>query len=72
MKKLLLIALLIMGCEKETPNMELSQHLKPLQQYIGKTFKGEFANSTPENPTYDVHHWERALNGNANNYSLCK
>ena len=65
MKKLLLIALLIMGCEKETPNMELSKHLKPLQQYIGKTFKGEFADSTPENPTYDVQHWERALNGNA-------
>ena len=40
---ILLIALLIVGCEKVTPNMELSQHLKPLQQYIGKTFKGEFA-----------------------------
>ena len=45
--------------------MELSKHLKPLQQYIGKTFTGEFADSTPENPTYDVQHWERALNGNA-------
>ena len=33
--------------------------------YIGKTFKGEFANSTPEKPVYDISHWERALNGNA-------
>ena len=65
MKKLLLIALLIVGCEKETTNMELCKHLKPFQQYIGKTFKGEFADSTPENPTYDIQHWERALNGNA-------
>ena len=45
--------------------MELSEHLKPLQEYIGKTFNGEFADFTPENPTYDVSHWERALNGNA-------
>ena len=49
----------------ETTKMELSEHLKPIQTYIGKTFKGEFANSTPENPTYDIQHWERALNGNA-------
>ena len=45
--------------------MELSEYLKPLQTYIGKTFKGEFADSTPENPTYDIQYWERALNGNA-------
>ena len=38
----------------ETTKMDLSEHLKPLQSYIGKTFKGEFANSTPENPTYDI------------------
>ena len=44
---------------------ELSEHLKPFENYIGKTFKGEFANSTPENPVYDISNWERALNGNA-------
>ena len=49
----------------ETAKMELSEYLKPLQTYIGKTFKGEFADSTPENPTYDIQYWERALNGNA-------
>ena len=48
-----------------TTKMELSEHLKPLQSYIGKTFKGEFADSTPENPTYNIQHQERAFNGNA-------
>ena len=43
----------------------LSNNLKPFEAYIGKTFKGEFANSTPEKPVYDISHWERALNGNA-------
>ena len=42
----------------ETAKMELSEYLKPLQTYIGKTFKGEFADSTPENPTYDIQYWE--------------
>ena len=44
---------------------DLSEHLKPFQPYIGKTFKGEFANSTPEKPIYDIVHYERALNGKA-------
>ena len=70
MKKLILLSILfIVGCvfahSGETIKVELSEHLKPLQSYIGKTFKGEFANSTPENPTYDIQYWERALNGNA-------
>ena len=43
----------------------LSENLKPFEAYIGKTFKGEFANSTPEKPVYDISHWERTLNGNA-------
>ena len=54
----LTILLLIVGCvfaqSRETTKVELSEHLKPLQSYIGKTFKGEFAHSTPENPTYDI------------------
>ena len=43
----------------------LLEHLKPFEPYIGKTFKGEFANSTKESPVFDVSHWERALNGMA-------
>lgn len=43
----------------------LSTHLKPLAPYLGKTYKGEFAGSTPEKPVYDIARWERALNGRA-------
>ncbi len=43
----------------------LTEHLKPFENYIGKTFKGEFANSTKENPIFDVSNWERILNGMA-------
>ena len=43
----------------------LSEHLKPFERYIGKTFKGEFSNSTKEKPVFDISHWERALNGTA-------
>ena len=43
----------------------LSEHLKLFEQFIGKTFKGEFSNSTKEKPVFDVSHWERVLNGMA-------
>ena len=67
MKKLIFILIVgsLFAQSGETTKMEVSKHLKPLQSYIGKTFKGEFADSTPENPTNDIQHWERALNGNA-------
>ena len=67
MKKLILILMVgsLFAQSGEITERELSEHLKPLQSYIGKTFKGEFADSTPENPTYDIQYWERALNGNA-------
>ena len=35
------------------------------QQEDDKTFKGEFSNSTPEKPIYDIIYYERVLNGNA-------
>ena len=43
----------------------LNEHLEPLRPFLGKTWRGEFANSTPERPVIDVSRWERALNGNA-------
>ena len=43
----------------------LDEHLAPLRPFIGKTWKGEFKNSTPENPRFDISRWERALNGKA-------
>ena len=48
----------------DEPN-ELSEHLKVFQPLVGKTFKGEFADSTPEKQKFDVSRWERALNGKA-------
>ena len=43
----------------------LVKELEPLQQFVGKTWRGEFADSTPEEPKIDISHWERALNGTA-------
>ena len=43
----------------------MSEHLKSLSPYIEKTYRGEFLNSTKDDPVYDVAKWERALNGNA-------
>src|SRR5215470_1937995 len=44
---------------------QLDEPLKPFAPLIGKTWKGEFKKSTPENPLFDVSRWERALNGKA-------
>ncbi len=43
----------------------LATPLLPLKPFLGKTWKGEFANSTAEKPLFDVFRWERALNGQA-------
>jgi hypothetical protein len=44
---------------------KLAEPLKPFAPLLGKTWKGEFKNSTPEKPMFDVSRWERALNGQA-------
>jgi hypothetical protein len=43
----------------------LAENLKIFEPFVGKTWKGEFQNSTPEKPVFDVSRWERALNGQA-------
>ncbi|MBL9128467.1 MAG: hypothetical protein JNL97_12510 [Verrucomicrobiales bacterium] len=43
----------------------LIPQLEPLRAYLGKTWRGELANSTPQKPVVDVARWERALNGQA-------
>lgn len=48
----------------ESPSTLIPQ-LEPLRAFIGKTWRGEFKNSTPEKPVVDVARWERALNGRA-------
>src|SRR6187397_1221034 len=44
---------------------KLDEALEPLRPFLGKTWRGEFKNSTPEKPVFDVSRWERALNGKA-------
>ena len=43
----------------------LDSHLEPLRPLLEKTWKGQFKNSKPEQPTVDRARWERALNGRA-------
>lgn len=43
----------------------LTKELAGLEPMIGKTFRGEMANSKPDKPVVDVSNWERALNGKA-------
>ena len=43
----------------------LAKELEIFRPHLGKTWRGEFKNSTPEKPVVDVSRWERALNGQA-------
>ena len=44
---------------------EPNEHLLPLAPMVGKTWRGEFTNSTPERPAIDVQRWDWALGGQA-------
>jgi hypothetical protein len=59
-----LCCLAFLLCSADEPS-DLNEQLKVFQPLIGKTFKGEFADSTPEKPIFDVSRWERAMNGQA-------
>ena len=63
----LFCALFLVG--QNSPAMEkavqANEHLKPLLPFVGKTWKGVFANSTADKPMVDVARWELALNGQA-------
>lgn len=43
----------------------LDEKLEVLRPFLGKTWRGEFKDSTPEKPVVDIAKWERALNGKA-------
>ena len=45
--------------------MNLSSHLNGSEIFIGKTFSGEFYNSTKDKPLKDIIYFERILNGKA-------
>ena len=59
----LLTAFIVLAQTKSEP--PLSDHLIEMLPFIGSTYKGDFINSTKENPMFDVLSFERALNGNA-------
>ena len=65
MKKILILVAFGLLIAQNNEMNSLSEHLKPFERYIGKTFKGEFSNSTKEKPVFDVSYWERILNGMA-------
>lgn len=50
---------------QETQKTELSDQLKAFAPFVGKTWKGQFQDTTSEKPAFDVARWERALNGQA-------
>lgn len=44
---------------------DLNEHLSFFKPLCGKTYRGEFAQSTPEKPQVDIMRVERAMNGQA-------
>ncbi|HTI69885.1 MAG TPA: hypothetical protein VMF06_07965 [Candidatus Limnocylindria bacterium] len=44
---------------------KLEEHLESLRPFLGRTWRGEFKDSKPEKPLFDISHWERILNGQA-------
>lgn len=70
MKMILLAVCMFLGTTDETnsknsPKPVLTPELSVFEPMVGKTFRGEFAASTPEKPQFDVSKWERVLNGKA-------
>ena len=59
------LALTLSGVCLGAESASLDPHLEPLRPLLGKTWKGEFKNSTPSRPVVDISRWERALNGRA-------
>lgn len=43
----------------------INPHLQQFKPFIGKTWRGDFVDSTPEKPFVDVSKWELVLNGQA-------
>ena len=67
MKSILTILLSVLSatqilCAAETGTLD--PNLEVLRPFLGN-WRGEFKNSTPENPVVDISSWERALNGKA-------
>lgn len=64
-KSIVLVVALMSLVNGAIAQEQLAENLKVFQPFLGKTWRGEFKNSTKEKPIIDVARWERALNGNA-------
>ena len=53
------------GVASPADSAPLDDALKPFAPLLGKTWKADFKDSTPEKPKADIMRWERALNGKA-------
>ncbi len=60
-----LIIIFILQSNVVTSQERSTDHFKQFKKYIGKTWRGVFAGSTPEKPVIDVSKWELILNGSA-------
>lgn len=61
----LLLGSAVAHAQSSTENPSLNPRLEPLRPLLGKTWKGAFKNSKPDQPTVDILRCERALNGQA-------
>lgn len=59
------IALIAACCSRAEEPASMDPHLEPFRPLLGKTFRGEFKDSKPDQPVVDISRWERALNGKA-------
>jgi len=59
------VALVISPALALAAEPKLAEHFQPFAGLVGKTWRGEFKNSTPEKPAYDVVRFELALKGRA-------
>ena len=64
-KKLIIFILVSTIYPNQLKKMNLSSHLNGSEKFIGKTFSGEFYNSTKDKPLKDIIYFERILNGKA-------
>lgn len=67
MKLLLMLVLLtlvaIPMAEPSASQPSLDPNLEGFRPLLGKTYRGEFKESTPDKPMFDVARYERAMNG---------
>ena len=60
-----LLSLSVLGCTAFAAEPQLDEHLAAFAPLVGKTWRGEFKNSTKEKPMFDVARWDVILKGKA-------